>query len=153
MVAKQKSTAALRVIAKMNGISIDFENAQNAARLLKPHFVRLKVYLPPYALNQVIMFGAKKSFTFGEFFYAKFLRHFYWTPDFCTKFEPREEFSVRRSSYHFKAQKFRNLRAFDFFQLSNKKYDNWDIQNSFFIYISWRCLKILIALIEYNQAL
>jgi len=53
MVAKQKSTAALRVIAKMNGISIDFDQAQNAARLLKPHFARLKVYLPPYALNQI----------------------------------------------------------------------------------------------------
>lgn len=53
MVAKQKSTAALRVIAKMNGISIDFDQAQNVAKLLKPHFVRLKVYLPPYALNQI----------------------------------------------------------------------------------------------------
>jgi hypothetical protein len=53
MVAKQKSTAALRVIAKMNGITIDFDQAQNVARILRPHFVRLKVYLPPYALNQI----------------------------------------------------------------------------------------------------
>ena len=53
MVAKQKSTAALRVIAKMNGITIDFVQAQDAARILRPQFARLKVYLPPYALNQV----------------------------------------------------------------------------------------------------
>jgi len=53
MVAKQKSTAALRVIAKMNGISIDFTQAQEAARILRPQFARLKVYLPPYALTQI----------------------------------------------------------------------------------------------------
>jgi len=43
MVAKQKSTAALRVIAKMNQISMDFEQAQQAARLLRPHYARLKI--------------------------------------------------------------------------------------------------------------
>lgn len=53
MVAKQKSTSALRVIAKMNSISIDFAQAQMAAKILKPKFARIKVYLPPYALQQI----------------------------------------------------------------------------------------------------
>ena len=53
MVAKQKSTSALRVIAKMNSISIDFAQAQMAAKILRPKFSRIKVYLPPYALQQV----------------------------------------------------------------------------------------------------
>lgn len=53
MVAKQKSTSALRVIAKMNGISINFEHAKTVERILRPHFARLKVYLPPYAFDQI----------------------------------------------------------------------------------------------------
>ena len=53
MVAKQRSTAAVRVIAKMNDVKIDFKQAQEAARILRPAYNRLKVHLPPYALNQV----------------------------------------------------------------------------------------------------
>jgi hypothetical protein len=52
MAAKQK-TATLRLLNKMHKLGIDFDLAQNAARILKPQFVRLKVYLPPYALNQI----------------------------------------------------------------------------------------------------
>lgn len=43
MVAKQKSAPALRVMAKLNNISIDFKQAQEAQRILKPHFARLKI--------------------------------------------------------------------------------------------------------------
>jgi len=53
MVAKHKSTSALRVIAKMNGITIDFAQAQQAAKILRPKYNRIKVYLPPYALTQI----------------------------------------------------------------------------------------------------
>jgi len=35
-------------------------------------------------------------------------------PTFCTKFDPLNDFSIRRSSYHLKAEKCKNLRAFDF---------------------------------------
>lgn len=53
MVAKQRSTAAVRVIAKMNDVKIDFKQAQEAARILRPAYKLLKVHLPPYALTQV----------------------------------------------------------------------------------------------------
>ena len=35
-------------------------------------------------------------------------------PNFCTKFDPLNNFSVRRPSYHFKAWECKNLQAFNF---------------------------------------
>jgi len=43
MVAEKKSTAKLRVIAKMNKIAVDFALATEAAAILKPKFVRIKI--------------------------------------------------------------------------------------------------------------
>lgn len=53
MVAEKKSTAKLRVIAKMNKIAVDFALATEAATILKPKFVRIKVHLPSYAFNKI----------------------------------------------------------------------------------------------------
>jgi len=53
MIAEKKSTAKLRVIAKMHKIPINFALATEAATILKPKFVRIKVHLPSYAFNQI----------------------------------------------------------------------------------------------------
>lgn len=52
MVAKNKSAPPLRVMAKLNKITIDFKQAQEAQRILKPHFAKLKMYLPDHLLDQ-----------------------------------------------------------------------------------------------------
>ena len=44
-----------------------------------------------------------------------FFKQEFLAEEFCTKFDPLNYFSVRRSSYHLKAWEFKNLRAFDFF--------------------------------------
>ena len=56
------------------------------------------------------------------------------------------DFSVHRSSYHLKAQECKNLRAFDFFQLLNKKMFNGTLKIRFFINI--RNLNCSIGLIN-----
>ena len=64
------------------------------------------------------------------------------------KFDPLNYLSVRRSSYHLKAQECTNLRAFNFCLIIEQTYVYWDIENSCFYWynindISWRCLKNL----------
>ena len=61
---------------------------------------------------------------------------FYKGPNFCTKFDPINDFFKRRTSYYFKALEFRNLQAFEFFQLLNKNMFNGTLQIGFFIGIS-----------------
>ena len=53
-------------------------------------------------------------------------------PNFCTKFEPLKDFLVRQASYHFKAQEYKNLQAFDFIQLLNKNMFNGILKICFF---------------------
>jgi len=42
-------------------------------------------------------------------------RRFWKRPYFCTKFDPLNDFLKTTSSYDFKADEFRNMRAFEFF--------------------------------------
>ena len=46
--------------------------------------------------------------------------NFYQGLDFCTTFEPLNDFFKRRASYNFKAKEFRKCRAFEFFPLLTK---------------------------------
>jgi len=57
-------------------------------------------------------------------------------PNFCTKFDPLNDFSVGRSSYHLKTHEGKNLQAFDFF--------NYGIQ----IMVHWKLDFLLI--LDYN---
>jgi len=49
------------------------------------------------------------------------------------------------ASYHFKAWECENLRAFGF-SIIEQKYVSWDIENSVFIDICYKCLKLLYSL-------
>jgi len=75
---------------------------------------------------------------------------FYKGPNFCTKFDPLNDFSIRRSLYHLKAEECKNLQAFEYFQFLNKNMLNGTIKIGFFIDIRWRCLKIFITLNSAN---
>ena len=52
--------------------------------------------------------------------------------NFGTKFGPLIDFSVRRSSYHFKAYECKSMRAFDLFQLLNKYMFNGTLKIHFY---------------------
>ena len=62
-------------------------------------------------------------------------------PNFCTKFDPLNYFSVRRSSYHLKAEKCKNLSSIRFFQPKMRQkfsVKNWFCQKVFFF---WKNVK------------
>jgi len=84
---------------------------------------------------------------FQKFYIKKNRRRFLEGSKFLHKIWPPKWFSVRRSSYHLKAYECKNLRAFDFFNYWTKicLMGHWKF--CVFIEISWRCLKILIALL------
>ena len=65
-------------------------------------------------------------------------RFLYKGSNFCTQFHRLNNFFKRRSSYHYKAEEFRNMHAFEFFQLLNKNMINGTLKVLFFIDISWR---------------
>ena len=53
----------------------------------------------------------------------------------------------------FEAYGRKNLGAFDFFKLLNTNMFTGTLEIKFFIDISWRCLKTLIALVVYDKLL
>ena len=73
-----------------------------------------------YTFLQKIYIFAKKNNIFKIFQKIRNHSNFYQGLDFCTTFEPLNDFFKRRASYNFKAKEFRKCRAFEFFPLLTK---------------------------------